>query len=401
MIATKWAVSILAIALLARIGAVLAIGTGLHFADEAIYVDTAHRLSSGGGFGTEYSQVPAYPVFLALLSFGLPTGTTFLRVAQATVAALGSVLVFTLADRLFGRRAAIASALVYALDPLLVIASGLLYPEAIAALLVPLIVLATLDGSERDQLGRSALAGGLLGILTLLRPVALVLVPIVAAWATLAVTTTMTRRVTHLGLFAFAFALVLAPWAARNLAVRGQLTAVPAQGTDIAPVGPAEVSRDGLIVSVARWGWKNPEALLTRVMGQFLDFWELAPTRMATDNPMRREEFHRQDPRLEVQPLFSRRLRDLVSAGSFSLELCLALLGIIVAARTRRHEAVFLVALILAFAAGYALFVAKLRYRIPILPLLFLFTGAGTAAVYSFLERASRRSSSTPYPPGS
>jgi hypothetical protein len=43
---------------------------------------------------------------------------------------------------------------------------------------------------------------------------------------------------------------------------------------------------------------------------------------------------------------------------------------------------------VLAWAIGYALFVAKLRYRIPVLPLLFLFTGAGAAAAFSLIRRA-------------
>jgi hypothetical protein len=160
----KWVIILLVLlvlALVARIGAALAIGGGFHFADEAIYVDTARRLSYGGGFGVEYQQVPAYPVFLTLLSLGLPASVTFLRAGQAAVAALGTLFVFGLADRMFGRRTAFAAGLVYALDPLLVIASALLYPETVAALLLPPIVLMALDGSERDRLIRTALAGAL------------------------------------------------------------------------------------------------------------------------------------------------------------------------------------------------------------------------------------------------
>jgi hypothetical protein len=84
-----------------------------------------------------------------------------------------------------------------------------------------------------------------------------------------------------------------------------------------------------------------------------------------------------------------------VSAISFALELFLALVGIAVVARTQWRQAMFPVAVILAYAAGYALFAAKLRYRIPVLPLLFLFTGAGAAAVYSFLRRPSGGGRST------
>ena len=69
-------------------------------------------------------------------------------------------------------------------------------------------------------------------------------------------------------------------------------------------------------------------------------------------------------------------------------------MGIVVVARTQWRQVLLPVAVILAYAVGYALFAAKLRYRIPVLPLLFLFTGAGVAALYSLLRRASGGSGS-------
>jgi hypothetical protein len=388
---TRWVVSVLLLGLVARVGAAFAVGGGFHFADEAIFVDVAQRLSAGGGFGIEYSQVPAYPVFLLLLSLGLAESVVFLRVAQAAVAALGTLLVFGLADRMFGRRAAIAAGLVYALDPLLVISSGLLYPEAIAALLTPLVVLVAWDASERDALTRSAIGGALLGILALLRPVALTLLPVVAVWTSLVVRARPARRVVHLGVLGAAFLVVVTPWAVRNQRVHGSLFPAATPGIHMAPVGGEEIARRGLLVSMARWAWTDPGALLSRVTRQFVQFWELAPTRMMTDDPVRREELHRQDPRLPVEPLFSRRLRDQVSATSFGLELALALLGLVIAVRARWRQTLLPLALILAYASGYALFVAKLRYRIPVLPLVFLFTGVGAATLYSFARRTVGR----------
>ena len=113
---------------------------------------------------------------------------------------------------------------------------------------------------------------------------------------------------------------------------------------------------------------------------------------MATDDPVKRERLHERDSRLSVRPLFSRRLRDLVSAGTFSLELILALVGVVVVCRTRRGYTLLLLGVIVAYAVGYALFVAKLPLPNPVLPLLFLFTGVGAAAVFQFIRRAADRS---------
>jgi hypothetical protein len=252
-------------------------------------------------------------------------------------------------------------------------------------------MLMALDASEHDALARSALAGALLAVMALLRPVALILPPVVGVWIALTVTARPARRLTHLSVLGLIFMLVLAPWITRNFVVHRQLMPVTAQGEQTAPVSRAEVARQGLLPAIARWAWNDPEALVSRVTRQFVQFWEVAPTRMVTDNPAMRVELNREDPRLEVRPLFSRDLRNLVSTASFSLELLLALVGIIVAARARGRQTLLFAGVILAYALGHALFVAKLRYRIPILPLLFLFTGVGAAATYSVVRRVARR----------
>jgi hypothetical protein len=386
----RWPLALPLVAVIARVAAALAIGGEFHFADEAIYLDAARRLSGGDGFGAAYRKVPAYPVFLALLSFGAPAGLVFIRLAQAAVAGVGTLAVMALAERVAGRHAAVAAGIVYALDPLLVMASGLLYPETVAALVLPLVILLALEGAERDSPGRTALAGGLLGVLALLRPVALVLPPVMAAWIAIAVRARGTRRLLHVGALGLAFLLVLAPWTVRNWRVHGRLVPVAMAGTHTAPLQPNDVARGGLLLPLARWVWTDPVAVLSRGGRQFLQFWELAPTRLTTDDPVRRAELNRRDPRLAVEPLFSRRLRDGVSTVSSGVELALALLGLLVVARRRWRQSLLLLAVIVAFAAGYALFVAKLRYRMPVLPLVFVFTGAGAAAIYSLALRRPR-----------
>lgn len=391
MMSARWTMALLGLAMVTRVGAAIAIGGSFHFADEALYVDAAHRLINGDGFGSGYSSAPGYPVFLALLSLGIPVSPVVLRVLQAIVAALGGVFVFSLAERWFGARAAVLAAFAYALDPLLVITSGLLYPETLAAVLLTGIVLLTLDAAERDGVARSLSIGALLAILAMLRPVALVLPPVIAVWLALALPGPASRRMVHAAMMGLAWVLVLSPWLARNYQLHHELIPMTTPGAHTAPVRREEAARRGLVLSMAQWAWNHPEALAARVARQFAQFWELTPSRMVTDDPARREALHQRDPRLETRPLFSRSARDLVSAGSFSLELLLALVGITAVARTHWRQALLLLGVILAYAAGYALFVAKLRYRIPILPLLFVFTGAGAAAVYSLARRAAAR----------
>ena len=268
-------------------------------------------------------------------------------------------------------------------------ASGLLYPETVAALVLPLVILLALEGAERDSPGRTALAGGLLGVLALLRPVALVLPPVLAAWIAIAVRARGTRRLLS------TWVRSVSPSCSCSTLDRSQLASPRTLGAPVWPVPtPHRSGRTtwpaGECCCRSRAGYGQIRWRSSRGGRQFLQFWELAPTRLTTDDPVRRAELNRRDPRLAVEPLFSRRLRDGVSTVSSGVELALALLGLLMVARWRWRQSLLLLAVIVAFAAGYALFVAKLRYRMPVLPLVFVFTGAGAAAIYSLALRRPR-----------
>jgi hypothetical protein len=361
-------------AVMVRVTAAVAVGNRFHFADEAIYVDAAGRLLRGEGLGVGYQQAPAYPVFLAILSALMPSSILALRLAQGVLAGLGSTLVYVLTERLAGRGPALTAAAIYALDPLLVVSAGLLYPESAAAVLLATAILATWHGG-RDSLRNSGLSGVLLGALALLRPVALVLVPVVAVW--IAAQVPRRRAPAHLGLVLAAALLVLAPWTYRNYRIHDQVAPIAVAGIHTAPVTPEALAEDGLTVSMLKKAWTNPADLAARTARQFIQFWELAPTRLTTDNPERRAALHQRDPRLPTGAFVPSGVRDLVSMIASIVEFGLALFGLVFLWRTQRAAALLIGTVTITFALGYALFVAKLRYRIPVLPLVFVLAGVG------------------------
>ncbi len=371
------------LALIPRVVAALALGNQFYFADEAGYLDAARRLLSGAGFGDDYSRVPGYPALLALLALPIPEGLLWLRLAQAIVTALGAAVTFVAAERFLGRPAAIAAAVIYALDPLLVVAGGLLYPEAVAAVLMTAVVLVAWEAAKRSSTALAALAGSLLGLLALFRPVALVVVPVVATWVLVAGNARLSRRALHAGLVGLACLLVLTPWTYRNYRTHGRLIPVSLAGTEGTSVSSGAIAQRGVAGAVVHKALADPVAMATHMAREFGHFWELVPSRLMTDDPARREDLHRKDPRLPIQASFSRSLRDTVSAATFGIELLLALVGLILLWRHRRGDAVLLAAVVLAYALGHSVFVGKLRYRITILPLVFLCAGAAASALYS------------------
>ena len=81
-----------------------------------------------------------------------------------------------------------------------------------------------------------------------------------------------------------------------------------------------------------------------------------------------------------------------MAATSSGIELLLAGLGLVVVWRARRREAVLLAGMILVFALGHALFVGRMRYRITVLPLVFVLAGAGLATLQAALAGRLGRS---------
>lgn len=374
MRSSRWLTAVVLAAVGVRVAAAVVIGNRFHFADEANYVDAARRLLDGHGLGVDYAPAPGYAVVLAILSIGLPGTILALRVVQGVLGGLGSAVVYVLTERLAGRGPALAAAAIYALDPLLVVSAGLLYPETVAAILLTVAMLAAWQGG-RDSLQSSGLSGTLLGILALVRPVALVLVPVVPLW--IAAVVPRRRAAAHVGFMLAGSLLVLAPWTYRNYRIHGQLAPIAVAGTHTAPVSREDLAENGLTVSMLKKAWTDPAELAARTGRQFLQFWELIPTRLTTDDPKRRAMLHQRDPRLPTGSLAPSGVRDLVSMIASSVEFGLALFGFVLLWRTQRSAALLIGIVTIAFGFGYALFVAKLRYRIPILPLVFVLAGVG------------------------
>ena len=382
--------AIVVLGVVARMAAAVAAGDAFQFPDEGLYTDTAYRLAGGQGFGPEYGKVPAYPLFLAVFAKGSDYSILMLRMVQAALAGLGGVALFVLTDRLAGRGAAIGALLLYAADPMLVVAGGLLYPEAVAALLTILLVLTVLVAAERDSLVLPAASGLLLGVLGQLRPVALILLPVLLIWLVASPGRPPARRWRQAVVAGAVCLFTLVPWTYRNYHVQGALVPVSTKGARSTIVSTDDLVEQGITASIARSAWEEPTRFAGRVALEFTRFWELYPTRLVSDDPERRIAMRASEPRLSPTLAFNKRLRDVVSAVSFATEMVLAAVGIAVIWGKRRRETILLIAIVLMFALGYSLFYAKLRYRVPILPLVFVFGGIGGVSLLESVWARSR-----------
>ena len=185
-------------------------------------------LAAGHGYIRPYDYVfsgkslataehpPLYPIYLAVFSKLGATSFAWHRVAScllgaATVAAIG-----LLGRRVGGDRAGLTSAAIAAGYPLLWVIDGSIMSESLYVLLIVMIALAALRLLE-DPIGRRALAlGALVGLATLTRGEAILLIVVLAAPLASRLGMTWRRRVATLALVCAGTAVILAPWVARN-----------------------------------------------------------------------------------------------------------------------------------------------------------------------------------------
>jgi 4-amino-4-deoxy-L-arabinose transferase-like glycosyltransferase len=198
----------------------------------------AESIAAGHGYG-DTKSTPSGPVFHPWCHY--PVGYSgFLaafyrifgadpRVAVAVQALLGAatvVLVHRLTRRLFGATRGLVAAALAAAHPVLVLYSGLVMTEPLAAfgLLAAPFVYFTLE--RRPWLAAGG-AGIALGLCTLVRPQSLLAVPLLAF---VAEGQSVRRRLAIVAIAAAACASVVLPWTARNCAVMDGCALVSTNG---------------------------------------------------------------------------------------------------------------------------------------------------------------------------
>jgi len=90
--------------------------------------------------------------------------------------------------------------------------------------------------------------------------------------------------------------IALLPWTYRSYRIHGQLMPVATAGTRSALVRQSEVARRGLTASILGTAWTEPGKFALRLGREFLNFWELYPTRLATDDPRLRRSMRARSP---------------------------------------------------------------------------------------------------------
>lgn len=183
-------------------------------------------------FIPEVIRTPGYPAFVAVIYRLFGEHTLPVVIAQALVFAAICLIVFAIAKRVAGDRAATVAAFMTALFPPLPYYGALVLTEVWTTFVLALAVLACLRAMQRDRVGDFILAGVLFSATTLVRP-AFVLLPFGLAIAMpilVPAERSHRRRIGHWAAMAVAAALTLVPWFTYNYVYLGRVTLSPAGG---------------------------------------------------------------------------------------------------------------------------------------------------------------------------
>ena len=229
--------------------------------DPLFYHVTANTIANGRGFPEPLNWLdsathipsalhgPLYPVVLSLSSrLG---GTTyvdhkFMSILIGTATVLVTALV---AERLGGRRAAIAAGVLAAVYPNLWLIDSLLFPEGLFTLLTTGCVLAAYRWHDRPTLVRAAIIGGLIGLAALTRGEGLLLGVVLAMpWMLRHRPLSLRERWRHLLVAGATCVLVIAPWTIRNLRTFEEFVPLSTNGNELIVYANCDQAYSGRLI---------------------------------------------------------------------------------------------------------------------------------------------------------
>jgi len=197
------------------IGSNIAAGNGFSHSAEAPFIPTVRR-------------TPAYPAFLALVNRRGPVHRYRVATSQIMLDSAVAVAILLLTAAVPMKAARMVTAVLYALHPAAVVAASTMLTETLFTVLVACAALLVVAGRKSDRLALSLLAGIVMGLAVLCRPLGVIYagsaVLMLLAWRR------QPRVLLHAAGFAATCALVILPWTIRCTAVTGRLVVAQANG---------------------------------------------------------------------------------------------------------------------------------------------------------------------------
>ena len=201
------------------------------FSDWKEYDLVGLSLASGTGFtiyGMPYLiHPPGYPLFLGLLYLLFGHSYAAVKVAQSLLGALTCVIILLIGERVFTKRVGMVAAAIAAVYPHLVYYSGILMSETLFVFLSTVFLYALAMLREDLSPRRLALAGVVLGLASLTRPMLMFIPAVLFCWIWIEFRSTKRALVVMATIWLW-MAIVILPWTIRNYVVTGSVIPIVA-----------------------------------------------------------------------------------------------------------------------------------------------------------------------------
>jgi 4-amino-4-deoxy-L-arabinose transferase-like glycosyltransferase len=384
--------------------------------DSLVYREWAMRIAGGDWLGSEpFFLSPLYAYVLGVLYSAFGASHFAPLALNALLGAAMVWLVYRLGLRLFDQRVALVAAALAATYRMEIFYEGAALVETLQTFLTAALALTSVAAPERPALARWAGVGALVGVSALARQNALLFAPLLAALAftPLVAERALARRAAIAAALLAGAALVVLPATVRNYAVSGDVVLVNSTGGILMYTGwnpeatgvytvPSILPRalaDDPIEQKNAYRWLAEQRTGRKLApSEVSTYWRGEALRFALENPAHAlrlalwkgrlfwSAFEAWDNRsFTVSRPTSWVLR--LSPVSFALVAPLALLGIALTLG-RWRKLVPLYSIVLVHFVTAVLFIALSRYRIPVLPALVLFAGAGLVGAFDLRARA-------------
>jgi 4-amino-4-deoxy-L-arabinose transferase-like glycosyltransferase len=250
----------------------------------------------------DYIRPPLFPIFAALIYLVGGVCPWHVLIGNAFIASLTCVALYGAAKDAIGPRAAVLMALVFALDPTLVLASNLLLSEVLflffCALALWFLRTPLETRLEHRSHGSLAAAGLCLGLATLTRPVGEFIPVVVLLVLFLIRPRSLMRTIAAAAIVGVVFLGSVTPWILRNRAVFGVPSISVIQEWSplfLVLVGPVESARTGESLKQVGFRLEQETASLARAEGvdpdalnrfQLARYWHRLLYRYVTHAPL-------------------------------------------------------------------------------------------------------------------
>lgn len=391
---------IVVLGLVIRILFALYLENKLYWDDEFDYDRLAAQIieskiyTNEGGAPTAF-RAPGYPLFLALNYAIFGRHFFAVRMVQALVDCLTLILIFIIARQIFNQKVANISALLYVIYPLFIYTASTFFPTTLSILLLALFIYLLVSLRQNRSIGKLMFIGLIAGLSVLTVPTFLAFILLALGWLYFDLKKVDPRRLLSIGIIVFFMILTLLPWLMRNCRVYQKPFLIAANsgynfwmgnnpwatmttGNSIRfpdylakklSQAKTEAEQEKIFYEDAfQYVKKNPGKFIFLTFKKAVNLWQLYPT-----------------PTTGYKMMAT--LSKVMSVLSYGPILLLAIFGLMFSWRERREYTFLFILLFVSFTIGYAFFITKARFRLPLDPYLIILASYAMAKVWQKRKR--------------